>query len=170
METIDFEVWYRDQHPRLIAAMFLVCGDLDEAREATDEALARALERWSRISTMASPAGWTYRVALNCLRRRQRRRSLERRLWQRVPPRPHVPAPAGEAWHVVSHLPDRQRTAVVLRYAGGLSEQEIGEVMGVSRGTVSSTLADARRTLSRLLAEEHAPFEINHAPLRINHG
>jgi DNA-directed RNA polymerase specialized sigma24 family protein len=149
-----FERWYRGEHPRLVAAMLLVCGDLDEAREAADEALARALARWPRVSQMESPAGWTYRVALRVLWRRRRRAAVERRLLLRVAPRPNVPPPAGEAWEVVAKLPERQRTALVLRYVADLTEREVSAAMGVSRGTISSTLVDARRALARLLGDD----------------
>src|SRR5688500_8919107 len=75
-----FVAWYGTEHPRLVSALALATGDGDVARDATDEAFARALERWSRVQHMESPSGWTYRVALNVARRRLRRRGLERRL------------------------------------------------------------------------------------------
>jgi RNA polymerase sigma factor (sigma-70 family) len=51
-------------------------------------------------------------------------------------------------------LPVRQRTAVALRHIGDLTEKEIARAMGITRSTVSSTLADAHRTLADALAEE----------------
>src|SRR3546814_12292704 len=74
---LDFESWYRREHPRLLASIVLVSGQPDLARAAVDEALVRALERWERVSAMASPGGWPYRVAFNCLRSPTRRRSME---------------------------------------------------------------------------------------------
>lgn len=44
-----FESWYRSEHPRLVAAMAVVAGDTEVAREVTAEAFARALERWGRV-------------------------------------------------------------------------------------------------------------------------
>ena len=90
-----FEGWYRAQHPRLLASMVLLAGSLDEAQEATDEALARALLHWRRVAQMDSPGGWVYRVAANVLRRRSRRAALERRLLARGRPPAAVAAPAG---------------------------------------------------------------------------
>jgi RNA polymerase sigma-70 factor (ECF subfamily) len=43
--------------------------------------------------------------------------------------------------------------AVVLRYLADLTEPDIAIIMGVSRGTVASTLADARHSLAELLVE-----------------
>ena len=92
---------------------------------------------------MASPAGWTYRVAINVGRRQFRRQRLEQKLLRRHPPLAHVDGPTGELWHVVAELSPRQRLAVVLRHVGQLREPEIAEVMGISRGGVSSTLRAA---------------------------
>ena len=149
----DFEHWYAGEHGRLFASLFVLSGDRDLAAEATDEALSRALQRWDRVSEMDSPGGWTYQVAVNVLRRATRRRALERRLMRRLVRQDISPAPAGEVWDVVRALPERQRMAVVLRYVADLAENDIATVMGVTRGTVASTLADARHTLAGLLAE-----------------
>ena len=158
--TDTFEEWYRREHPRLVTSMLLVAGNIHLAQEAADEAFARALARWERVSVMASPNGWTYRVALNVLRRRGRRAARDRELLARGRPPEQVPAPAGEAWDVVRRLPPRQRTAVVLRYVADLTEEQVGAAMGVSRSTISSALADARRTLGRMLAEEDGKLEV----------
>jgi RNA polymerase sigma-70 factor (ECF subfamily) len=153
VEDLDFELWYRAEHPRLLASALLVGGDLEAAREAVDEALARALERWDRVRTMASPGGWAYRVTLNCLHRRHRRSTMERRLLRRELVAAQVPAPAGEIWDVVRQLSLRQRSVVVLRYVGDLTEAEIADVLGVRRSTVSTTLTNAHRALAGLLED-----------------
>lgn len=95
-DDLDFEAWYLAHHARMVAALVLTTGNADLARDAVDEAFARALDRWERVSQMESPAGWTYRVALNAARRGERRRSLERRLLTRQFPEAVVPEPAGE--------------------------------------------------------------------------
>lgn len=149
-----FGEWYRVLHPRLSTAMIAIAGDVGLAQEVTDEAFARAWERWNRVASMSSPSGWTYAVALNLLRRRRRRAALEERLLRRSPGAESVPEPASELWSVVAGLPLRQRTALVLRYVADLDENEIGEAMGVSRSTVSTTLTAARRGLAGMIGEE----------------
>ena len=139
--------------------MLVLATERDTAADATDEAFARALGHWGRVSEMDSPEGWTYRVAVNVWRRTARRRALERRLLSRLISRDVVAAPAGEVWDLVRSLPLRQRTAVVLRYIADLSELDIAEAMGVTRGTVASTLSDARRVLGDALAASFIPEE-----------
>jgi RNA polymerase sigma-70 factor (ECF subfamily) len=153
VDSIGFEDWYRREHPRLVTLVSVAVGDAEIGRDATDEALTRAYERWDRVSVMASPSGWTYRVALNVARRRARRRAIERGLLGRVR-NVDVPGPTGELWLLVSVLPDRQRQAVLLRHVGQLTEVEIAAVMRVARGTVSATLRSAYRTLGVALQDE----------------
>jgi RNA polymerase sigma factor (sigma-70 family) len=104
---------------------------------------------------MESPTGWTYRVALNLLRRRARRAALEQRALRRMPPPAEglPPERAIELWDAVSALPPRARAAVALRYAAGLTEAEVAEAMRVKVGTVSATLTNARRALAVSLSE-----------------
>ena len=152
----SFERGYADEHPRLLGTLLLITGVLDQAAEGVDEGFARALERWNRVSSMDSPTGWVFTVAHNHVRRLQRRRALERRLLLRRPIAAHVPAPAGEIWHLVADLPPRQREVVVLRHVGDFREGEIAQVLGISRSTVSSTLSDAHNRLGHLIHDEKA--------------
>jgi RNA polymerase sigma factor (sigma-70 family) len=152
-----FEAFYAAERGRLVTSMLLATGDADVAGDAADEAFVRAWQAWGRVHKMESPAGWTYRVALNVVRRRARRAAIEQRLLaRRGRPEATMPAPAGEAWQLVRDLPPRQRTAVVLRFVADLTEAQIADAMGISRSTVSSTLADANRSLGRALADPDA--------------
>jgi RNA polymerase sigma-70 factor (ECF subfamily) len=51
-------------------------------------------------------------------------------------------------------LPDRQRTALTLFHYEGMSQIEVGQIMGISDEAVESLLARARRTLKTALREE----------------
>jgi RNA polymerase sigma factor (sigma-70 family) len=138
--------------------------DLELARDVTAEAFARALERWDRVGSMSSPGGWTYRVALNVLRRRLRRGALEERLLRRAPGRepPPLTDQGVGVWEAVASLPPRTRTAVALRYLGGLTEAEVADAMGVAPGTVAATLHAGRQRLAVLLTDA-LPEEVNRA-------
>ena len=162
-DTSSFEAWYREEHPHVVTAMLLVTGDLDATREAVDEVFARALERWERVSTFEFPTAWTYRVAMNVARRSWRRRAIERRILQRTQRPDDVPPPAGELWQIVATLPLRQRQVIVLRYLADLPEQEIADVLGISRGNVARTLFGAHARLEELLAID-SPFPPQEVP------
>jgi len=150
---VEFDHWYRGEYGRLRASMLVLTGDWDAAADVTDEAFTRAFGQWNRVGAMESPEGWTYRTAVNVWRRTARRRAFERRVLPWLVSREVAPAPAGEVWDLVRSLPVRQRTAVVLRYVADLTEPDIAAAMDVTRGTVASTLADARRALAAALIE-----------------
>lgn len=152
-DELAFSTWYSQEHTRILAALVLVAGDLELARDAVDEAFCRALARWGQVGQLASPTGWVYTVALNVHRRTMRRVALEHRLLARLVRPAEVPPPAGEAWQLVGDLPLRQRTMVVLRHVAALREHEIAEILGVTRGTVSRTLRAAHDRLGDLLDE-----------------
>lgn len=147
----DFDGWYAEQRPRVYVAMLALSGNADLAADVTDEAFTRAVSHWKRVATMESPGAWTHHVALNVLRRRLRRRAMEARLLPRLVERGREPMPSGELWDLVRLLPERQRTAVVMRYVADLTEPDIAIAMGIARGTVASTLAAARDRLAGLL-------------------
>jgi RNA polymerase sigma-70 factor (ECF subfamily) len=152
-EPLDFGEWYGTVYPRLAAALTVIGRDRELARDAAAEACARALERWERVRTMAAPDAWTFRVGLNVLRRLQRRAAVERRLLRRLHPTTDI-APAElepGLWNAVRALPVRQREAIVLRYVLDLEQHEIADVMGVSPGTIASTLHAARARLQAAL-------------------
>jgi RNA polymerase sigma factor (sigma-70 family) len=151
----SFDAWYSREHDRMIATLVLTTGNVELAIEGVDEACSRALERWQTVGAMDSPSGWVYRVALNQARRAARRRTMEQRFFQKLVPKPDLPAPAGELWELVASLSERQRQVVMLRHVAELKENEIGAVLGISRGTVSSTLHDAHQRLGRLLNDDN---------------
>ena len=149
----DFATWYRAAHPGLVEAVVRAVRPEVLAADAVDEAFARAFAGCERVQAMRSPAGWVYRVAVNEARRQLRRATREDALVAALPPQPPVPPPGGEAWLLVGGLPVRQRAAVVLRHVAGLTEAEVGAALGVTRSTVSSSLAAAYRSLAVQLCD-----------------
>jgi RNA polymerase sigma-70 factor (ECF subfamily) len=135
----DFTQWYGVSYARIHRAVSLAVGDSGLAEEATAEAFARALVHWRTVQTKTRPDAWVYRVALNEVRSRLRRRRLEQRWIARQ-----------RAGH---ELAPRARTAIALRYIADLSEAEVAAAMGITRGAAAATLHKARARLSQLLAQ-----------------
>src|SRR6266498_1797871 len=73
----EFGEFYQAVFGRLVGQLVLVIGDLHEAEDIAQEALARAAARWSRLRDYDVPEAWVRRVALNLIvsnARRTRRR------------------------------------------------------------------------------------------------
>ncbi len=154
---VDFEAWYEAEHQGLVRALWALTGDEALAQDLAAEACSRALARWSRVGAMASPGGWTYRTAINLVRRHERRRRLEAQLLRRHRIDDVVPPAAADVdlWAAVAALPARQREAVALRYLGGLREQDVATAMGISEGGASAALSAARQALAATLEKTH---------------
>jgi RNA polymerase sigma-70 factor (ECF subfamily) len=56
----------------------------------------------------------------------------------------------------VARLPRRQREVIGLYYFVDLPVQQVADLLGISSGTVKSTLADARRSIEAHLAEQES--------------
>jgi DNA-directed RNA polymerase specialized sigma24 family protein len=161
MATASFSEWYRESQPGLLESVLRVVGRQEVAEDALDEAFEKAFARWQRVQAMRSPSGWVYRVAVNAARRQLAREVREgERLGFATAGRSVVPPPGGEAWLLVGELPVRQRTAIVLRHVAAMTEVEIAAAMGVTRSTVSSTLASAYRSLAAVLSEPSTSSEV----------
>ena len=90
----SFESFFRSYYGSVVRALVIVAGSESEAEDLAQEAFARALERWDRVRSMASPIGYVYRIAFNL--NRNRLRHVARGLRRRSEPAPE-PDPASEA-------------------------------------------------------------------------
>jgi RNA polymerase sigma-70 factor (ECF subfamily) len=155
--VVEFEQFFRAQHPRLVAIALALVGDVETARDAAQEALLRAYRDWERVSQLDQPPAWVRKVVVNLAidgrRRRRRDERVAGRLAAAVSPAAADLPESSRTWELVRELPDRQRAAVVLRYVDDLSVPEIAEVLGVTDGTVKASLHAARATLGARLAE-----------------
>ena len=70
---MDFDSWYASSYSTVVSAVTIATfGDRRYVEDAVHDAYVQALERWDEVSAMASPVGWTTRVAINRARRRFR--------------------------------------------------------------------------------------------------
>jgi RNA polymerase sigma-70 factor (ECF subfamily) len=150
-----FEDFYQAERETVLRAVAFALGDVDLGAEATDEALARAYERWADVGEMANPAGWVYRVAVNHGRNRTRRRALERRRpvsFDRD--RADVEGVADPAIaRALAALPLDQREVLVLRYHLDWSVDAVAEALGCPSATVKSRLHRGLQRLEKTLEE-----------------
>jgi RNA polymerase sigma factor (sigma-70 family) len=155
-EPPTFEEVYRRYERDVVRYLTLMLGDPDDAQDVAADVFGRALEAWR---DGRGPAGrampWLLTIARRLVLNRWRRRRLIR--W--VPLSfgvGDVPAVASSTartdfwlWlEALSRaLPDRQREILILRYRRDLSDEEIGEVMGLTASGVRSLVARAVQSI-----------------------
>lgn len=149
----------------LVGALVLLCGDRGVAEELAQEALARAYQRWS---TLTSPRSWVYAVAFNLARSRFRRVVAERRARERMAVlavesvEPDT-ASAIAVRTAVADLPLRQCQVVACRFYAQLSVAESAAAMSCAEGTVKSLTSQAIASLRRAGLAVDTHEEVSHA-------
>jgi RNA polymerase sigma-70 factor (sigma-E family) len=152
-EEVDgFTAFYRRHLGEAVRLAYLLCGSQSQAEEAVADAFARLYPRWLAGSAENWP-GYLKRAVVNEIHNRRRHRRVEAREEQRRT----VALKAGRPEDAIAdrqlvmaalaQLPPRQRAAIVLRYYADLSEAETAATLGVSVGSVKSSVS---RGLSRL--------------------
>ena len=144
---------YRDRYVPFRNALATVTGSYDTARDAVQEAFARALRERASFRGDGPLEAWVWRIALR-IAIHQRRHPADAPLNGALDP--HLPEPHRDPdlAAALRSLPPRRRLVVFLRYFGDLSYAEIAEVCGVSEGTVAASLAQARAALREALTVE----------------
>ena len=134
-----------DVHRFLVASVGRV--DADDCYQETWLAALRAYPRLRDASNLRS---WIFTVAHRKVIDHARARRRVAVPVGDVPERPSTSAPAtadDDLWASVRQLPDKQRTAVALRYVADAGYEEIGEVMGTSQEAARRNVHEALKRL-----------------------
>jgi RNA polymerase sigma-70 factor (ECF subfamily) len=150
----ELEALYETRFVSFRNALATVTGSRESARDAVQEAFARALAGCEGRRPDGCLAAWVwkiaYRVALE-----QRRRDLA---FAANEPEPQLLEPERDPQleAAIRRLSPRRRLIVFLRYFGDFSYAEIAAACDVSEGTVAATLAQAHAELRAALEQEGA--------------
>jgi len=148
--------WYR-------FSLTLLGGDVDTAREATQETGLRFLKALPAFRGDSQLQTWSLGIALNVARemRRKSRPLPDGAGDHMTATRPAMPRPDDAAdiaeqrdalRSVLVDLPDRQREAIVLRFFEEMSVEDTAAAMGCAQGTVKATVHQALRSLKQRLS------------------
>ena len=137
---------------------YLLAGNHADAEDIAQQTLVKAYRSWARVQESASPAAYLRRMVTNTFLSGKRPMSRRLEVLTDAPPeRSGTPQGAESRWALWPHvtaLPPRQRAVIVLRYYEDLSEQEIAETLGCSRGTVKSSAHHALKALRAAMGDE----------------
>lgn len=145
----DFRTFVAGRSAALLWFAHLLTGDRTDAEDVVQTALARTVAGWHRLRRTDNPEGYVRRAIVTTHLNAVRRRPWRERPAAELPEPAAAPSAEEELderdamWRALATLPPRQRAVLVLRYYEDLSEADIAEVLGCSRGTVKSQAAKA---------------------------
>ncbi len=157
MDEREFDELYDGSFRRLVAQLYALTGDAQEAQDCVQEAFVRAWSHRRTLDRAAHPEACVrttaHRLAVSRWRRAIRgRRDPDRALM------PSLAEPGPSETHValvaaLQRLPTDQRRALVLHHIADLSVAEVAREVGAPEGTVKARLSRGRAALAALLEE-----------------
>ena len=147
-DDIGFREYVATRSRALLRTAYLLTGNLADAEDLVQAALAKTYLAWDRIEDRGALDGYVRRAIVNTHISWWRRRRVEEYPTDEIPDQA-VADHAGASdlqesmRRAVDRLPQRMRAAVLLRYYEDMTEAEVAEVLGVSLGTVKSTVSRA---------------------------
>ena len=152
-----------EAHSRALYAYLLGrTGDRHRADDLLQETFVRVWRRLGSVQDVPAERRryWLFRVAHNVHIddvRRQRARPQTPLPAEQIEERTAAVAPHADVERImdldaaVARLPEPLRMVVTMRYAGGMTSNEIGEALGRPAGTIRYQLTTARKRLAVLL-------------------
>lgn len=155
------ELLYVAHWDQLVRLSVLLVRDLGQAEEVVQDAFVEMHRRWAQLDDPERAPAYLRRTVVNRSRSALRHRGVVQRHLARQHRIDEAP-PADEpvladsrrraVLDALQRLPRRQREVLALRYYLDLSESEIAETLGISRGAVKSHASRGSAALRPLLA------------------
>lgn len=142
-----------DAHWRDVMRLAIALAGPGDADDVAQQAWLQAYAAYAGLRSARNLKGWLLTITARCATDAHRRRQREPVPSAVLPERP-APDASGTAdpalWRAVRRLPERQRTAVALRYVADLDHPSIGRALGTTPAASRRLVSDA---LSALRAE-----------------
>lgn len=154
-DDAEFCEYVASRNRALLHSAYLLTGNRADAEDLVQAALAKTYQAWNRIEDRRALDGYVRRAIVNTHISWWRRRRVDEFPTDVVPDLPVVDPALDADEHdcvrrAVERLPQRMRAAVVLRFFADLTEAEVAAILGVSQGTVKSTVS---RAVAKLRAD-----------------
>ncbi len=146
----------------LFRLAFRLTGSRAEAEDLTQDICLALPGKIAAFRGAARFTTWLYRVAVNAAHDRRRRQASHTRAadgwgdWELARRAEAAETADGLDWlmQAMAALPEDQRDTLALVLDGEMTHAEIGSVLGVSEGTVSWRVSEARKRLRALREQE----------------
>ncbi len=166
-----FEAIVQRYERQIYTFIYRMMGDVDDAYDLTQDCFVRAYRSLGNTNADLNVSAWLHRIASNAcldvLRRRKRIRWLpwDTSKHEQLLEGSHAEDPEGASisqetsglvQQTLAKMSPRNRAALIMREYEGMSCEEIGEVLGLSRSAVKSILFRAREEFRKLYPESEA--------------
>jgi len=144
----EFRDYVRTRRRALLRIAYLLTRNEADAEDLVQSALAKTYLAASRIEDRSALDGYVRRAIVNTHISWWRRRRVVELPTDELPDEgvaDHAVASDLQATirRAVDRLPGRMRAAIMLRYYDDMTDAEVAELLGISLGTVKSTMARA---------------------------
>ncbi|MEU0566492.1 SigE family RNA polymerase sigma factor [Nonomuraea sp. NPDC005983] len=158
MQTTKWEEEFREyvqaRGPALLRTAHQLTGHPLDAEDLLQNALTKTYLAWDRIQDRGALDGYVRRAMVNINISQWRRRKLQEYPSDELPEATSEGEASGDGHELLEQaldrLPERMRAAIVLRYYEDMTEPEIARTLGISLGTVKSTVS---RAMAKLRAD-----------------
>jgi RNA polymerase sigma-70 factor, ECF subfamily len=164
-ERATFELLIEGYTDRLFSIALRITGSVEDAEDATQDAVLSAYQNWTQFRGDARGSTWLYRILVNAALQHVRRRTPENALtatgydeasvvdWSEDLTRRVEDADLRDMLEQgIALLPEELRVALVLRDVQGLSTADSATILEVSEAALKSRLHRARVLLRQWVA------------------
>jgi RNA polymerase sigma-70 factor (sigma-E family) len=147
-EDAAFRDYVLTRSTALLRMAIMLTGNLADAEDLLQAALVKTYRSWSRINDRAALDAYVRRAMVNTHISWWRRRRVDEYPTDELPDQvvadhSRESDMAEVVRRALDRLPQRMRAAVMLRYFEDMTEPEIAATLGISLGTVKSTVSRA---------------------------
>ena len=160
----DFEAFFLSHEHQITGYLWRMTGDEQVASDLSQETFLRAWQQFDRIRAYERPGGWLFRVATNLALQHLRRSSAPvgaathlEEAWG-----PHMSDPGrrfverDQVRETLQELTPKARALLILRDVYGLSAEEVGAALKMSREAVKVGLWRARTQFRDIYTRKEA--------------
>jgi RNA polymerase sigma-70 factor (sigma-E family) len=154
-DRVAFGEYVRSRSQALLRAAQAMTGNRADAEDLLQATLVKAYQSWERIDDPAALDTYVRRVMMNTHISGWRKRRVDEYPTDELPDSPSAEDATRDSdlrdvmQRAIDRLPRQMRAAVMLRYYDDMTEPEVAAALGVSVGTVKSTVARAVAKLRR---------------------